>query len=68
MQTFQMNYGWMPIETAPFDEDIGLQVTDGRGEPYAIHWPCRRIATGWINSRRRTPLAVTPVRWRPYQA
>ena len=25
------DYGWNPIETAPADEDIALQVTDGRG-------------------------------------
>jgi hypothetical protein len=43
-----------------------VQVTDGRGAPYAIYWPCRRITTGWINSRKGTPLEVTPVSWRPY--
>jgi hypothetical protein len=44
--------GWNPIESAPFDEDVTLQVTDGRGQPYAINWPCRRTAAGWINSRK----------------
>jgi hypothetical protein len=28
------NGGWLPIDAAPFDEDVLLQVTDGRGEPY----------------------------------
>jgi hypothetical protein len=28
------DYGWNPIESAPLDEDIALQVTDGRGAPY----------------------------------
>ena len=23
---------WNPIETAPFDEDVGVQVTDGHGK------------------------------------
>jgi hypothetical protein len=32
-----VNYGWNPIESAPFDEDIALQVTDGRGAPYTLH-------------------------------
>jgi hypothetical protein len=63
-----VNYGWEPIETAPFDEDITLQVTDGRGRPYIIQWPCRRTAAGWINARKGTPLEVTPVRWRPFHA
>jgi hypothetical protein len=61
-----VNYGWNPIESAPFDKDIALQVTDGRGAPYTLQWPCRRTTTGWINSRKGTPLEVTPVRWRPY--
>jgi hypothetical protein len=59
-------YDWYPIESAPLGEDIALEVTDGRGKPYALRWPCRRTATGWINSTKGTPLAVTPVRWRPY--
>jgi hypothetical protein len=61
--------GWNPIESAPLDEDIALQVTDGRGAPYTLQWPCRRTAAGWINSRKGTPLEVTPV-WEaiPYPA
>jgi hypothetical protein len=47
-----VNYGWNPIERAPFDEDVALQVTDGRGGPYTLHWPCRLTASGWINSRK----------------
>jgi hypothetical protein len=58
--------GWYPIESAPFDEDVTLQVTDGRGSPYTIKWPCRRTAAGWINSRKGNPLEVAPLRWRPY--
>jgi hypothetical protein len=56
----------LAIETAPLDEDIALRVTDGRGGPYTLRWPCRRTASGWINSRKGTPLEVTPVSWRPY--
>jgi hypothetical protein len=66
MRPPQVNHGWNPIETAPFDKDIAVQVTDDRGEPYPINWPCRRTTTGWINSRKGTPLAVMPVSWRPY--
>jgi hypothetical protein len=60
------DFGWNPIETAPLDEDIVLQVTDGGRGPYTLQWPCRQTAAGWINSRKGNPLAVTPVRWRPY--
>jgi hypothetical protein len=30
-------FGWQPIETAPIDKDVMLSVTDGQGEPYAVH-------------------------------
>ena len=66
MRQPRTNYGWNPVERAPFEEDIALEVTDGRGKPYILRWPCRRTATGWINSTKGTALAVTPVRWRPY--
>ncbi len=64
----RVTYDWYPIESAPFGEDIAVQVTDGRGAPYAIRWPCQRTATGWFNSRKGTPLEVTPVAWRPYNS
>jgi hypothetical protein len=60
------NDSWYPIESAPLDEDVVVEVTDGRGAPYPLRWPCRKTAAGWINSAKGTPLAVTPVRWRPY--
>jgi hypothetical protein len=66
MRPPQANYGWNSIESAPFDEEVALQVTDGRGGPNTLHWPCRRTSNGWINSRKGTPLEVTPVRWKPY--
>jgi hypothetical protein len=66
MRSPLVNYGWNPIESAPLNEDIAVQVTDGRGGPYALQWPCRRTASGWINSRKGTPLEVTPVKWRKY--
>jgi hypothetical protein len=66
MRTPLVNYGWNPIESAPLDEDISVQVTDGSGGPYTLQWPCRRTTSGWINSNKGTPLKVTPVKWRPY--
>jgi len=66
MQAFSENYGWIAIESAPFDKDVTLQVTDGRGEPYRLPNPCRLTAAGWVSSNKGTLLAVTPVKWRPY--
>jgi hypothetical protein len=61
------NYGCAPIETAPFDEDVTVQVTDGQGAPYRLPSPCRRTAVGWVSSSKGTLLAVTPVKWKPYR-
>ena len=30
------DYSWKSIESAPLNEDVTLQVTDGRGEPYLL--------------------------------
>ena len=60
------SYSWRPIESAPLDEDVTVQVTDGRGKPYTLRNPSRLTAAGWVSSGKGTPLAVTPVRWRPY--
>ena len=34
MRVLEDNYGWGPIDGAPFDKDVTVQVTDGRGGPY----------------------------------
>jgi hypothetical protein len=68
MRVPRENYGWNPIESAPFDEDVTLQVTDGRGGPYPIPYPCKLTAAGWVSSSKGTPLAVTPLQWKPYVA
>jgi hypothetical protein len=51
------SYSWKSIESAPLVNDVTLQVTDGRGGPYTLRWPCRRTASGWINSGKGTQLA-----------
>jgi hypothetical protein len=35
MRVLESNSGRNPIETAPLDEDVTLEVTDGRGAPYS---------------------------------
>jgi hypothetical protein len=62
----QEKFGWQPIDTAPIDKDVMLIVTDGHGEPYAIFKPLRLTAAGWVSSGKGTPLAVTPLQWKPY--
>jgi hypothetical protein len=42
-----------------------LIVTDG-GEPYAVLKPFKLTAAGWVSSSKGTPLAVTPLLWKPY--
>jgi hypothetical protein len=56
---------WRLIETAPLDQDVTLLVSDGQGGPYQVPFPCKLTPAGWVNSKG-TPLAVTPLQWRPY--
>jgi len=58
MPDFGERYGWKQIASAPLDRDVQLVVTDGRGEPYRLEKPCRRTASGWVNSSKGTPLVV----------
>jgi hypothetical protein len=54
--------------TAPIEKDVMLIVSDGQGEPYAVLNPFKLTAGGWVSSGKGTPLAVTPLQWRPYVA
>jgi hypothetical protein len=65
MRVLENNFCWLPIDSAPFDEDVTLEVTDGRGAPYRLPYRCRRTTFGWVSSSNGTPLAVMPVRWKP---
>ena len=51
MRLPQENYGWNAIESAPFDRDVTLQVTDGRGAPYRLPYRCRLIESGWVTEQ-----------------
>jgi hypothetical protein len=64
---FSERFGWKPIDTAPVDQDVSLMVTDG-GKPYLLNGPFKLTPTGWVSSGKGTPLAVTPLQWRPYVA
>ena len=66
MQVLENNFGWSLIDTAPFDEDVMLEVTGDRGECYRLPNPCRLTASGWVSSSKGTPLVVTPVKWKPH--
>jgi hypothetical protein len=65
MRMFSEKFGWKPIETAPVDQDVALVVTDG-GAPYMLQSPFKLTAAGWVSSSKGTPLAVTPLQWKPY--
>jgi hypothetical protein len=67
MRGFLGKYGgWRPIEEAPSEVDVELFVTDTCGSFYGLRYPCRRTVQGWVSSATGTPLAVTPVKWKPY--
>jgi hypothetical protein len=67
MRLIQNTAGWLSIDSVPLDEDVALLVTDGPSEPYPLKLPSRLTATGWVSSSKGTPLAVTPVKWKPYR-
>jgi hypothetical protein len=58
---------WKPAETAPFDEDITVLVSDGCRSPYVLLKACQRTKAGWVVSGKKTPLAVVPLKWMPLQ-
>jgi hypothetical protein len=65
VEKFDGRFGWKPIDTAPFDQGVRVVVTDGRGDSYLMPHPCKRTVAGWVSSKG-TPLAVTPIKWKPY--
>ena len=68
MRLTQDTAGWRPLDSAPVDKDVALLVVDGASEPYQLKLPSRLTAAGWVSSAKGTPLAVTPVKWKPYIA
>jgi hypothetical protein len=52
MRVLKNDFGWSLIDTAPFDEDVMLEVTDGQGERYRLRNPCRLTASGWVSSSK----------------
>jgi hypothetical protein len=66
MQATADRYGWSPIDNAPFDQDVLLEVVDERGETYRLRSAFRLTAAGWVSSSKGTPLAVKPMKWKPY--
>jgi hypothetical protein len=65
MGPFAQKYDWRPIESAPFDEDVELFVTDVCGSFYGLRSACRLTSDGWVSSESGMPLKVMPVRWKP---
>jgi len=57
---------WQPITTAPFNCDLELAVQD-REEMHTLVFPCQRTLTGWVASKTRQRLEVSPTPWRPWQ-
>jgi hypothetical protein len=67
MRVLQNNYGWLPIDSAPLDTDLRLEVIDDQGGVYRLASPFKLTSAGWVSSAKGTALAVTPVKWKPYR-
>jgi hypothetical protein len=59
----QNNRAWKPIDTAPADKDVELQVADQFGS-YTLTFPCRLQDGDWVNSSSDGRLEVNPTHWR----
>jgi hypothetical protein len=56
-------FKWQPIETAPENEPIALEVTGAAGEVYTLPFPCMR-KDGAFFTEIGTKLQVTPTKWK----
>ena len=56
---------WQDISKAPADRDLELAVLDRDGE-HILAFPCRRVASGWINAQSRERIDVRPSHWREW--
>ena len=59
----QNNRFWRPIESAPPEKEVELQVTDAFGA-YTLMFPCLLTKEGWVNANSRGRLEVQPTHWR----
>jgi hypothetical protein len=66
MRLIQDTAGWRLLDSAPTNEDVTLLVIDGASEPYQLRAPSWLTTAGWVSSAKGTPLAVTPLKWKPY--
>jgi len=57
---------WTNIAEAPYGRDIELAVIDEEG-PHALVFPCRRIASGWMNAFTKERVDVRPTHWREWK-
>ncbi|HEY2228280.1 MAG TPA: hypothetical protein VGI22_11205 [Xanthobacteraceae bacterium] len=56
---------WIPIASAPFDQELELSVIE-ENEVHALLFPCRRTARGWVNASIKASVSVRPTHWRPW--
>jgi hypothetical protein len=54
---------WQPIDSAPADREVELQVADQFGS-YTLMFPCRLTESGWVNANSQGQLAMQPTHWR----
>jgi hypothetical protein len=59
----QNTRAWKPIDSAPADREVELQVADQFGS-YALTFPCRLTEEGWVNANSQGRLEVEPTHWR----
>lgn len=62
-----MTPDWIPIASAPADQDLRLSVID-KGEVHTLAFPCRRSGVDWIDARKGKRVDINPTHWQLWDA
>ena len=57
------HFPWLPIETAPRNEDVVLLVVGETGKTYPLLRPARLRDGVWVDARTGAVLEVRAIKW-----
>jgi hypothetical protein len=57
---------WLPIATAPSNEDLEICVMDYDGIVEALGYPCHKIGAEWIDASNKERVDIQPTHWREW--
>jgi hypothetical protein len=57
---------WLPVATAPSDNDLEICVLDYDGIVHALVFPCHRDGSQWIDASSRKHIDLQATHWRQW--